>query len=79
MSMLTIARKFKRRSKSARASLIFIRDFENVWKHASTLDWKKNGVKCIMLFVTILWLCSKLKPSYIYIKTTLNGIVIDPA
>ena len=78
MSMLTTARKFKRRSKSARASLIFGRDFENVWKHASILDWKKNGVKCIMLFVTILWLCSKLKPSYIYIKTTLNCIVIDP-
>ena len=78
MSMLTTARKFKRRSKSARASLIFGRDFENVWKHASILDWKKNGIKCIMLFVTILCLCSKLKPSYIYIKTTLNGIVIDP-
>ena len=36
--------------------------------------WTGKG---IMLFVTILWLCSKLKPSYIYIKTTLNGIVIN--
>ncbi len=31
-----------------------------------------------MLFVTILWLCSKLKPSYIPVKTTFNGIVIHP-
>ena len=35
-------------------------------------------MKCITLFVTILWLCSKLKPSYIPVKITFNGIVIHP-
>ena len=42
-----MAHKFKRRSKSARASLIFGKDFQNVWKHASILDWKKNGVNTL--------------------------------
>ena len=73
MSMLTTVHKFKRRS--ARASPIFGRDFESFWKHVSILDWK-NGVKCIMLFVTILWLCSKLKPSYIYIEPTLMALLL---
>jgi hypothetical protein len=47
------------------------------WKHLENIfNWIKNGVNCFMLLMTIPWLCFKLKPSYIPVETTLNGIVI---
>ena len=72
-SMLTTVRKFKRRNKIACVSNIYGIDIGNNW---NIFDWIKNGVNCFMLLMTILWLCFKLKPSYIPVETTLNGIVI---
>ncbi|CAB4044631.1 Hypothetical predicted protein, partial [Paramuricea clavata] len=72
--MLTTVRKFKRRNKIACANIYGI----DIGNTRNIFDWIKNGVNCFMLLMTILWLCFKLKPSYITVETTLNGIVIHP-
>jgi hypothetical protein len=68
-----MVRKFKRRHKIVCVSSIYGIDIGNTW---NIFDWIKNGMNCFMLLMTILWLCFKLKPSYIPVETTLNGIVI---
>ena len=31
-----------------------------------------------MTILTILWLCSRLEPNFIKIKSTLNGVIVNP-
>jgi hypothetical protein len=79
MCVLT-TRKFKVR-KGARASLINGRTkMQFAWKptYASTFHWIKDRVKCLMVFLTIIWMCSRLQPAYIPNQTTLNSVIINP-
>ena len=50
------------------------------WKYRRYTDvsaWIRDVVKSFMVFVTILWLCSKLKSDNLPSKTTFNGVVIN--
>ena len=68
--MLTVPRKFKYlNSIGARARLFKER---NQMRFARM----KDGVKCFILFVAILCLCSKLKPSNDIIKTTMDSFLL---
>jgi hypothetical protein len=65
INMLTTARTFKL---CARASLI---------NGLILIDLITNGVKCLILIATILWLCLKLRIDHPYQETSLNGIIIN--
>ena len=69
--MLTVPRKFKySNSIGARAPLFKERNHMRFSR-------MKDEVKCFTLFVAILCLCSKLKPSNDIIKTTMDSLFID--
>jgi hypothetical protein len=76
--MLTTARTFKL---CARASLINGRNRTqfawNYFQNYGIFDLTTNGVKCLILIVTILWLCLKRRNDHPYQETSLNGIIIN--
>ena len=50
------------------------------WKYqrfTGVSTWIRGEVKSFVVFVTILWLCSKLKRDNLPSKTTLYGVVIN--
>ena len=81
MGMLTRARKFKR--KCARAPLInggeyakFAGSFNE--KYARCFNsWIKDGVNFLMIALTILWICLKLKHPSIVTENTSFGVVVN--
>ena len=79
--MLTTARKFERWSGARASALINGKNYIHLtWKLRcdSIFNRIKDGVKCFITILTILWLCSKLKPDFIQINTTLNGVIVNP-
>ncbi len=81
MGMLTMARKFKR--KCARAPLINGRKYAKFAgsfneKYARCFNsWIKDGVNFLIIALTILWICLKLKHPSIVRENTSFGVVVN--